>query len=98
MKSIPLKSLAGEQGQREIDYIQVLKEVMTRPLDSQKGADINEMRSSIRVLDELDKANGTLELEDSDYESLKTKLLAMPWGVIDRRIVTLIDDVVDAGA
>lgn len=95
MKSIPLKTLHAE-GQADIEYVQILREVMRRPLNPQAGADIVEMRQSIRVLDELETSNGTLELEDADYEHLRAKLLAMPWNVIDRRIVQLVDEVTGA--
>jgi hypothetical protein len=81
----------------EISYDLVLREVIRRPLDPQKGADIAEVRLSIRVLDALDAANGTLELEEADYQHLKAKLAAMPWAVVDRRIVQLFDDVNAAG-
>jgi hypothetical protein len=95
MKTIPMKTLS-EEGLPDIVYAQVLREVLRRPSDPQKGADIAEMRRSIRVLDALDAANGTLELEDADYDHLKTKITAMPWNVIDRRIVQLVDDVTGA--
>jgi hypothetical protein len=96
MKTSPLKTLASDDGSPEIAYAQVLREVLRRPADPQKGADIAEMRKSLRVLDALDSANGTLQLEDADYDHLKTKLLAMPWNIIDRRIVVLVDDVTSA--
>lgn len=98
MKRIELKTLPGEGQFPEIRYSDVLKEVIRRPLDPQKGADIPEMRQSIRVLDAIDRSNGVLELEDSDWEHLKQKTLAMPWNVIDKRIVQLVDDVSSAGA
>jgi len=90
MKKIQLKVLTPEP---IIDYADVLSQVVRRPLNPQSGADITEMRQSLRVLDALEAANGTLELEDADYQHLKAKLAAMPWNVIDRRIVQLIDDV-----
>jgi hypothetical protein len=95
MKSIPLKTLEATDGP-PIEYAQVLREVVRRPLDPQKGIDITEMRSSIRLLDAIDAANGTLELEDADYAVLKDKLLKMPWNVADRRIIQLVDDVTGA--
>ena len=90
MKSIPLKDLG------ELRYADILKEVVRRPLDPQRGADITEMRQSIRVLDALETANGTLELEDSDYAHLKEKLERMQWSVVDKRLVQLVDDVLGA--
>ena len=95
MKRIPLKTLPDAQ-QGDIDYAVVLREVIRRPLDPRAGATIEELRQSIRVMDALDSANGTLELEDADYLHLKTKLESMPWNVVDRRIVQLVDDVLNA--
>jgi hypothetical protein len=82
--------------QGDIDYQVVLREVIRRPLDPKQGATIEELRQSIRVMDALDHANGTLELEDADYQHLKLKLESMPWNVVDRRIVQLVDDVLGA--
>jgi hypothetical protein len=95
MKSIPLKTLPDERSPDApvVEYAQVLREVVRRPLDPQKGVDITEMRQSLRVLDAIDAANGTLELEDADYAHLKEKLERMPWNVVDKRIVQLVDDV-----
>lgn len=92
MKKIPLLTLG------DMSYRDVLREVTRRPLDPQRGADITEMRQSIRVLDALESADGTLELEDSDYDTLKSKLSAMQWNVIDKRLVQLVDDVMQAGS
>ena len=98
MKSIPLKTLPGSAGETDIAYVEILRQVMRRPLSPQAGASIEEMRQSIRVLDVIDTANGVLDLEDADYLHLKAKLNAMPWNVIDRRIVQLVDDVNNADA
>ena len=95
MKTIPLKTLGPAP---EIDYASVLKEVIRRPLNPAQGASIDEMRQSIRVLDKLEAANGTLELEDADYQHLTQKLTQMPWNLIDRRIIQLIDDVTNAAS
>jgi hypothetical protein len=93
MKKIPLRTLPDPR-LGDIVYQDVLREVVRRPLDPQRGATIEEMRQSIRVLDALETSNGTLELEDSDYEHLVQKLKAQPWNVVDKRLVTLFDDVV----
>jgi len=95
MKHIPLRTLPDAR-LGDIVYQDVLREVCRRPLDPQKGANIEEMRQSIRCLDALDSANGTLELEDSDYEHLVQKLKGQPWNVVDKRLVTLFDDVMAA--
>ena len=96
MKKIPLKTLDDPTSPVTIEYAQVLREVVRRPLDPQRGADIAEMRQSLRVLDALDAANGTLELEDADYAHLKEKIERMPWNVVDRRLLQMIDDVLGA--
>jgi hypothetical protein len=106
MKRILLKTVSDsrfplgspEYEANTIAYADVISQVIRRPLDPQKGADIEEMRRGIRVLDAVDKA-GTghiLELEDADWEHLKQKTLAMPWGFVDRRILDFIDAVQNA--
>lgn len=97
MKHIPLKTLPDAR-LGDIVYQDVLREVIRRPLDPQRGASIEEMRQSIRVLDAIESANGTLDLEDSDYEHLQAKLKAMQWLLVDKRIVQLVDDVNGANA
>ena len=80
----------------DLRYADVLREVIRRPLDPKQGADITELRQSIRVLDVLEAANGTLELEDADYDHLKRKLEAMTWNVVDKRVLRLVDEVTSA--
>lgn len=95
MKTIPLRVVppGPTDTPGDVNYAVVLREVLSRPLDPRSGIGIAEMRQSLRVLDQLEHANGTLELEDADYEHLRQKLEAMPWNVVDRRIVQLVDDV-----
>lgn len=80
----------------DIEWADVVRQVMRRPKDPSRGVEIDEMRKSIRVLDALDKSNGVLQLEDADWEYLREKTLAMQWGVIDSRIVKFTDDVFNA--
>lgn len=79
-----------------IVYAEVVRQVIRRPLDQQKGADIEEMRKGIRILDQLDKSTTVLELEDADYEHLKQKTNAMPWAFVDKRILEFVDSVNNA--
>jgi hypothetical protein len=106
MKRIPLRTLSDPSFQpgsadfaaNVIVWADVIKQVIRRPLDQQKGADIEELRKGIRVLDAVDKSDGkVLALEDADYEHLKEKTHAMPWAMVDRRILQFIDDVDNAG-
>jgi hypothetical protein len=98
VKAIRLRDLpAGPTTvEGELEWAEIIRQVIRKPLDPQKGVEIDEMRKSIRVLDALAKSNGVLELEDADWEHLKTKTLAMQWGVIDSRIVQFVDEVVMA--
>jgi len=101
VKRIPLKMLpdprAPDDPAQAVDYRSVIEQAIRVPLDRQGGATIDEMRRGIRVLDALDAAsNGTLELEDADWEHLKTKVERMPWAMVDRRFLQFSDDVLNA--
>jgi hypothetical protein len=80
----------------DMDWKNIIAQVMRRPLDQERGIEIDEMRKSIKILDLVEKSNGVLELEDADWELLKQKTLAMPWAVVDPRIVQFHDEVVMA--
>ena len=83
-----------------LSYSEAVRQVIRRPLDPQKGADIEEIRKGIRVLDAVDKADksnaNTLELEDADWEHLRDKTNAMQWAFVDRRVLEFIDAVIGA--
>ena len=79
-----------------VDYRVIIEQAIRIPLDRQAGASIDEMRKGIRVLDRLDAATEVLELEDADWEFLKTKVEKMPWAQVDRRFVQFHDDVTSA--
>lgn len=95
MKRIALRTLTDPKDPSSvIEYRAVIAQCLKVPLDKQSGANIDEMRKCIRVLDALDSAQGdVLELEDADWEILKKKVTSMPWAVVDRRIVMFHDDV-----
>src|SRR5262245_30450419 len=79
-------------------WAEAIRQVIRRPRDAQRGADIEEIRQGIHVLDALDKAGDrVLELEDPDWQHLREKTLAMQWAFVDRRIVQFVDDIVGAG-
>jgi hypothetical protein len=73
---------------------------MRSPTNPQGGADIDEIRKSIRVLNVLDEIGQdaeVLELEDSDYEYMQTKVSASKFTFADAAIVQFVDDVTEAG-
>jgi len=98
MKRIYLRVVPNDQPPLDVmAWADVIRQVIRRPLDSQRGADIDELRRGIRVLDALDAAKDrVLALEDADYDHLKAKTLAMQWGLVDRRVLSFIDDVLGA--
>jgi len=101
MKRIQLRVIPDERIPKDkpeyaanvLAWAEVVRQVIRRPLDPQKGADVDELRRSMRVLDALERASAVLELEDADWEHLKAKTLAMQWAFVDRRIISFIDDV-----
>ena len=104
MKRIALLTLASDRpGDPQfaiprVEYRLLVEAAVRVPLDPQKGASIDEMRKGIRVLDALDRAIGDapLELEDADWEFLKSKVEKMPWSLTDHRFVRFYDDVMGA--
>jgi hypothetical protein len=96
MKRIPLHTFTDEDTGGAMVWAEIVRQVVRRPLDPQRGADVDELRRGIRILDALDQSGSVLELEDADWEHLRDKTLAMPWGVIDRRVLQFVDDVLGA--
>ncbi len=80
----------------ELSWAEILRQVVRRPLDPSKGADIEELRRGIRLLDALDKEPEVLELEDADWDHLRDKVQAFSWGIVDRRVLNFVDDVLGA--
>jgi len=91
----PYPSDPGYEPNR-VDYRNLIEQAIRIPLDRANGATIDEMRRGIRVLDALDKSADVLELEDADWEFLKTKVEKMPWAMTDRRFVRFYDDIMGA--
>lgn len=65
-----------------------------------KGGDPAQMRKRVRILDALSIAekdgNREFQLEDADWEELKSALNSYPWGVNDSTLLAIIDAVMDA--
>jgi len=94
MRTITLKTLG------DLAAVDLLTQVVKQPLGSaaRGGTVIEQMRLDIRLMDKLDAAQGaqTLDLEDADWGHLTTKLRAFPFGLADKRIVEICDDVFNA--
>ncbi len=92
MKSIELKEIELDGGNK-LSYKKELETILSTPQDPSKGADIVEMRSAIRVLDALEKADGVLELEYADNALLVTRMESDSFGMVHPAIVQFVDDV-----
>jgi hypothetical protein len=66
--------------------------------DGQNGIALDEMRRRMRILDALEKANGALALEDSDWELLCGLLRRFPFARADRQIIQIADDIEQASS
>ena len=58
----------------------------------QGGYTIDEMRSRFKLMDVIEKAEGELNLEDADYEKLKTLMSEMRWAVLSPFIMKTCDE------
>ena len=95
MKQIPLKTVEAMIGEKpiRISYKAQIAELIRTP-SGDKGADYDEVRRSIHILDILDETTGdTLSLEDADFEYMKGRILSARWPMIDKAIMTFIEDV-----
>ncbi len=80
----------------ELSYWAQLQMTMRTPMNVQQGADVEEIRKSIRILDALDKTDKEaefLELEDSDHEFLVSKVSATKFTFVAPELVQFVDDV-----
>lgn len=62
----------------------------------QGGADLDQVRKQMRILDALERAEDVLVLEDTDHVLLTGLVRAYRWGVADRNIITFCDDIASA--
>jgi len=105
MKTIPLKIIVldqkvkNEKGELEpvtITYLKQLKAIMKTPSNPQSGADYEEMRSSIRILDVLDKVDEKAEsfdLEDADFKYMVGRVKGARFLTISKELLQFVDDV-----
>ena len=72
VKRIELKKvdaiLFGEK--QTLEYGPLIRVIVETPQNQERGAQIDEIRKSIRILERLEAADDFLELEDADYDYL----------------------------
>jgi hypothetical protein len=97
MKFIPCKTVEVTLDGKptRISYKAQLREIMRVPSDP-RGADLEEVRRSLRVLDALDTEDVVLKLEDADFEYMVKRVRGARWQVIDKFVMAFIEDVTNA--
>lgn len=88
MKSIELSSNTEHQTR------EVLKLVMEQ--GSAQGMNIGEMRKRMGIIDRLERANGVLELEDADWQTLKDIYAQHPWRIAHKDLLAIADAIENA--
>lgn len=58
-----------------------------------EGLDVTEMRSRLKIMDALESANGEINLEDTESETLKKCVASMKWAIMHKDLVSFIETV-----
>ena len=92
MKTIELKTY-GKLAAKD-----VLLEVVRQPVGggTKGGIPLEDMRSDIRLLDKIEPATDSVDLEDADWSRLCRKIKEFPFAFSDRNIVAICDAVLEA--
>ena len=95
MKHITLKSIEFED-KSIFDYKEAMLAVLAKPINMQAGANYEEMRVIIPIMDKVTAANGVLSLEDAEHQALMVRAKSMPYRVVNKIILQFVDDIVHA--
>lgn len=92
MKTIELKTF-GKLAAKDM-----LLEVVRQPIGGgiKGGTPLEDMRADIRLLDKIEPATDSVELEDADWTRLCRKVREFPFAYSDRNIVAICDAVLSA--
>lgn len=78
-------------GTNEVQYSELIKTCLNNV--PQGGFTPQEMKERMKILDVLETANGTIELEDADAKKMKDCVKQMKWGLLDKNLIEFIDSV-----
>jgi hypothetical protein len=95
MKTIELKTveMPTDDGKTiNLSYRMQLYEIMRTPPEG-KGADYDDIRRSLRIMDLLDKPGEAITLDEADFEYMKKRVLAIRWPMINKAVAQFIEDV-----
>ncbi len=100
MKTIQLKRVSMKMADgtpRDFDYRLQLLGIAANPADNTRGAGIDEIRKSIRIIDALEKVEGQSEvqLEDADYEMLVSKVNSTKFVSISKEVLDFVNTIVE---
>jgi len=102
MKQIKLKVLGKPEQEDSIDYKELLKTIAELP-NQEKDRNgratpmyAKDVRENMRVLKALEESKDVLNLEDSDYNNLKKKVLKVPWAKSTKNVIQFLDDIENA--
>ena len=93
MKTIELKTVPLELfgNKTDFSYKEFVHILMESPENPDKGASVDEIRKSMRVLDALEKSNGSLQLEDADFEYLLRRVNTARFTASNKVFVDFVD-------
>lgn len=93
MKKLELKKVdffKNEEGE-SVNYSALIRVCLNNVPEG--GYTVQEMRDRMDILNKAEKANGSLDLEDSETKKLKSCVKAMKWSLMNKEIVQFCDDV-----
>ena len=61
--------------------------------ESPKGFSVTDMKKRFRIIEALESSKKDIELEDEDFNNLKTLVNDMKWGMPHKDIVAFTDDI-----
>ena len=94
-------SIFDEKGNpvHNADYAALIKMCVNQPqINPQSGQSvgfsIDDIRSRLRIIDVVDNPkNGTINIEDADFELLKQCVTSYRWAAVSQIILDFVDDV-----
>lgn len=89
MKQLELHDSVLSDGKEKIGTTKLIEVCLNNA--PEKGLTTTDMRRRIRILDRIESANGTLDLEDADAAILQECVGQMRWKFFDRGIVKFCD-------
>lgn len=91
MRTLQLKSFTFKNAKEKTTYKELLTAVLDNPRDT--GVKVSELRIRLQILDKLEIAENSLELEDTEANLMKELVADMNWVKIDKGILLFNDEI-----